>query len=73
MPRLVTLSEARLAKEEVKRMLAGNPGVVGVGVTQGKGGYAVKVNLRHSDVGPVPDVVDRVPVVKDVVGTVRSR
>jgi hypothetical protein len=47
MPKPATLDQARAAKDEAKRRLAGKGEVVGVGVTRTKGGYAVRINLKE--------------------------
>jgi hypothetical protein len=68
-----TLEAARSAKEEAKRQFADKADVVGVGLTKARGGYAVKVNLRKKPAKPVPETVQGVPVVVEVVGTIRKR
>ena len=69
-----TLEAARSAKDEAKRQLADKADVVGVGLTKAKkGGYAVKVNLRSAPAEPMPDNVQGVPLVVEVVGTIRKR
>jgi hypothetical protein len=73
MPKPATFDQARAAKDEAKRRLAGKGEVFGVGVTKTKGGYAVKINLKEPPTGPVPNEVDGVPLVVDVVGVVRKR
>lgn len=73
MSKPASLEQARAVKEEVARRLAGAGEVVGVGLTKARGGYAVKVNLKEPPRGPVPDEVDGVPLLIDVVGVVRKR
>lgn len=73
MRKVVTIQEARSAKEKAKTGLAGNSAVVGVGLTKGKWGYAVKVNVRDSSGPPIPDSLDGVPIVKVVIGDIRKR
>jgi len=70
-----TLEDARSAKAEAKRQLAAKADVVGVGLTKAKtgGGYAVKVNVKKMPAEPVPETVQGVPVVVEVVGTIRKR
>jgi len=70
-----TLEDARSAKAEAKRQFAAKADVVGVGLTKAKtgGGYAVKVNVKKKPTEPVPETVQGVPVVVEVVGTIRKR
>lgn len=69
-----SLEAARAAKEEAKRQVADKAQVVGVGLTRAKkGGYAVKVNVKDAPTEPVPATVQGVPVVVEVVGTIRKR
>jgi len=69
-----TLGAARAAKEEAKRQLADKADVVGVGLTKAKaGGYAVKVNVKNAPAQPMPKKVQGVPLVVEVVGTIRKR
>jgi hypothetical protein len=65
-----TLEEARAAKAELRARLVGKlPGLRGLGITFVDGGYGVKVlvDRRPAD-GAIPDDVDGVPVIVDVVG-----
>lgn len=75
MTKTATLEDARSAKAEAKRQLAAKADVVGVGLTKAKtgGGYAVKVNVKKKPAEPVPETVQGVPVVVEVVGTIRKR
>lgn len=74
MAKAATLGAARAAKDEAKRKLAGKADVVGVGLTKAKaGGYAVKVNVRNTPTQPMPKDVQGVPLVVEVVGTIRKR
>ena len=75
MTKAATLEDARSAKEEAKRQLAAKADVVGVGLTKAKkgGGYAVKINVKKKPAEPVPETVQGVPVVVEVVGTIRKR
>lgn len=75
MRRAATLEDARSAKEEAKRQVAATADVVGVGLTKAKkgGGYAVKVNVKKAPDAPVPATVRGVPLVVEVVGTIRKR
>ena len=70
----VTIEAARAAKEEGKRLLAGRADVVGIGVTRHGNGYAVKVNLADAaDSATLPQAVNGVPVIVEVVGKIRKR
>ena len=63
---------ARAAKSALAARLSAEPGVVGVGLARGDGGYVVKVNLSDAGAaGRVPGDVDGVPVVTQVIGVVR--
>jgi hypothetical protein len=63
---------ARAAKSALAARLSTEPGVVGVGLARGDGGYVVKVNLVDPGVARrVPGDVDGVPVVTEVIGVVR--
>ena len=77
MTKAATLEDARSAKAEAKRQLAAKADVVGIGLTKAKtgGGYAVKVNVNAEKMPaePVPETVQGVPVVVEVVGTIRKR
>jgi hypothetical protein len=73
MAKPVTLEAARSAKEEARRQLAGKRDVVGIGLTKARGGYAVKVNFSCAPDSPVPESVNGVPIVVEVVGTIRKR
>ncbi|WBS00119.1 hypothetical protein OU994_17500 [Pseudoduganella sp. SL102] len=69
------INEARHAKSIAKVHLADVPGVevAGLGLTQSDGGYAVKVNLAHSaPKGSIPDKLNGVPLIVEVVGTVAA-
>jgi hypothetical protein len=71
----VTLDQARAAKAAALRRLEKLDTVVGVGITRGDQGYAVKINLREplgNDV-EVPSEIDGVPVRIEVVGQIRKR
>lgn len=75
MPKAATLEDARSAKQEAKRRVGTTAEVVGVGLTRAKtgGGYAVKVNVKRKPDAPVPATVQGVPLVVEVVGTIRKR
>lgn len=75
MPKAATLDDARSVKGEARRQVSAAADVVGVGLTKAKkgGGYAVKVNVKKAPDAPVPEMVDGVPIVVEVVGTIRKR
>jgi hypothetical protein len=63
---------ARAAKTVVAESLAGEPGVVGIGLARLQSGYVVQVDLADEGaLGRVPADVDGVPVVTRVVGVIR--
>ena len=65
-------SAASAAKSVLAARLADEPGVVGVGLARRAEDYVVKVNLADaSAAGRVPENVDGVPVVTEVIGAVR--
>ena len=68
-----TLEAARRAKEKAKALGAAAGEVIGVGLTRIGGSYAVKVNLRASVTNPLPQEIDGVPVVYEVVGIIKKR
>lgn len=71
---LVTLDQARAAKEAAKAAVASVATVVGVGITRVGDGYGVKVNLESVPAGAVlPASVNGVPVRVEVVGPVRKQ
>jgi hypothetical protein len=70
----VTISQARRAKTQVKELVAEEKDVVGIGLTKARAGYAVKVNWRKRPARTgVPRTIDGVPVIHEVVGTIRAR
>jgi hypothetical protein len=65
---------ARAAKSTLAESLAGQPGVVGIGLARRETGYVVKVDLAdETAAGRVPPDVDGVQVVTEVVGVIRPR
>jgi hypothetical protein len=63
---------ARAAKSVLAAQLAAVPGVVGIGLARRSADYVVKVDLADPDVARrVPEDVDGVRVVTEVVGAVR--
>jgi hypothetical protein len=69
----VTLERAQAAKAKLAAVLAGRPELRGIGIAVLDCGYGVKVNLtRRPEDLTVPDDVDDVPVIIDIVGTIRA-
>jgi len=67
-----TLEVARAAKEKVRELIAGFDEVRGLGLTSVGSRYAVKVNLSEQPENlSLPDDIDGVPVVIDVVGAIK--
>jgi hypothetical protein len=65
-------SAARAAKSVLATRLAAEPGVVGVGLARRKSDYVVKVDLADAAAAArVPQAVDGVRVVTEVIGVVR--
>ena len=63
---------ARAARTALAAVLADDPGVVGVGLARRDTGYVVKVDLADAGTASrVPGDIDGVPVVTDVIGSVR--
>jgi hypothetical protein len=63
---------ARAAKSALATRLAAEPGVVGVGLARRERGYVVKVDLADAAAAArVPQDVDGVRVVTEVIGVVR--
>jgi len=68
-----TLERARATRVRVAALLADTAEVVGVGVTFLDDGFAVKVNLRELPVScAIPDEIDGVPVIVEVVGRIQA-
>jgi len=69
----VTLDQARAVKKKVAALAGEVAEVVGVGLTGHAGSFAVKVNLLAAAGKKLPEEVDGVPIVYEVVGTIRAR
>ncbi|NBC34444.1 MAG: hypothetical protein GVY13_17350 [Alphaproteobacteria bacterium] len=68
-----SLEKARAAKAHTIDMIDESDDVVGVGITKANDGFAVKVNYRTDDlINRLPDIIDGVPIVKEVVGDLRK-
>ena len=71
----ITLEQARSAKESAKVLLAGLPGVVGIGITKIGDDYVLKVNLCAQLPKGVsaPERIGQVRVYVEVVGRITKR
>lgn len=68
-----TLAAAEAAKEMLASRLAHFPGLRGIGIAVLDEGFGVKVNLSGTpEEAGVPNDVDGVPVIVDIVGTIES-
>jgi hypothetical protein len=69
------LEAARKAKTKAARLFARYGRVCGVGITRRKGAYCVKVNLESAEAATadMPDVIDDVPVIVEIVGKIRKQ
>jgi hypothetical protein len=67
-----TLGQARTAKRKLAERLRNLAALRGIGIAVLEGGYGVKVNFAtRPEAGTVPDDVDGVPVIVDIVGSIR--
>ena len=67
-----TLDQARGAKQKLAERLHDVAGLRGIGIAVLDGGFGVKVNFAvRPPAGLLPDDVDGVPVIVDVVGSIR--
>lgn len=68
------LTQARSAKDKLRRAVARIPEVNGVGLTTtADGSYAIKVNLSAEPSARIPASMDGVPVVARVIGRIRKQ
>ena len=69
------LEAARAAKAKARRFFSRFGEVSGVGITRKGNDYAVKVNMKSAPRGQSkwPDEIDGVPVMVDIVGTIRKQ
>ncbi len=68
-----TRADARAAKSVLAESLGGDPGIVGIGLARRQSDYVLKVNLADAAAARrVPEDVDGVQVVTEVVGTIRA-
>lgn len=70
-----SLAAARASKEAARREVAAKAEVVGVGIVKATrgGGFAIKVNVKEAPLKALPAEVEGVPIVIEVVGTIRKR
>jgi len=66
-----TLEAASAAVEKLAVQIAGLPELCGLGVAVLDDGFAIKVNVSAFPAAKLPDDVDGVPVIVDIVGTIR--
>ena len=70
---LATIDDARRAKEKAKDIVSHLDDVVGIGLIEQDGAYAVKINLAHEiDRSQLPGRIDNVAVVWEVTGSVAA-
>lgn len=67
-----TLAQAQRARDTLRQQLAGLAGVQGIGIAVLGDGYGVKVNIRDGAPREVPDVIDGVTVIVEVVGVITA-
>ncbi len=68
-----TRADARAAKSVLAESLGGDPGIVGIGLARRRSDYVLKVKLADAAAAVrVPEDVDGVQVVTEVVGTIRA-
>lgn len=67
------LARARSAKEATVRLARKMPCVNAIGITKVRGRYAVKVSLSEPAETALPESVEGVPLVVEVVGRVRKQ
>jgi len=68
---MITLEDARRAKQKAADDLAFRDGIVGIGLTEMNGAYAIKINVETTaDLAAIPGHVFDVPVMVEVVGAI---
>jgi hypothetical protein len=70
---MADLQQARAAKNHLRLVLSGHPGVQGIGVRRLTDGYCLRVNLVRHDDDELPASIDGVPVEVRVVGPLRTQ
>jgi hypothetical protein len=66
-----TIEQARAAKEKLAAMLASLPELRGIGIALLDVGFGVKVNLCARPAQVLPNEIDCVPIVIEVIGEIR--
>jgi hypothetical protein len=67
-----TPAAAERAQKILAERLAGIPGVRAIGIAVLDGGFGVKVHFSETPPeGSVPDDVDGIPIIVDIVGSIR--
>ncbi|MCK6452013.1 MAG: hypothetical protein L6R19_14335 [Alphaproteobacteria bacterium] len=69
----IAIDQARAAKAKLKRELETRGIVAAIGLTKIGDDYCLKLNLRFPESARLPDTVDGVTVIKEVVGPIRKR
>ncbi|HET8797321.1 MAG TPA: hypothetical protein VFO89_06530 [Thermoanaerobaculia bacterium] len=65
-----TLEQAYAAKAKMRELLADLPVLSALGIAVLADGFGVKVNLSRLPARAIPDQIDGVPVVIDIVGRI---
>jgi hypothetical protein len=68
----VTLERARAAKLKLAKTLTSLAELRGLGIAILANGYGVKVNLARRPAFEIPAEIDEVPVIVEIIGTIRS-
>ncbi len=70
---MVTIEEARALKLKLLEKYQDEAWLVGLGIELHDDGYAVRINLRHSQIGfDFSNTIDGVPVVVKIVGDIQA-
>lgn len=69
----VDIERARTAKAKLLKRLRELEISAGVGLTQSGDDYALKVNLTDTPDAPLPDQIDGVAIISEVVGRIRKQ
>lgn len=69
----VTLEQARRVKAKAKSLTRSAAPDAGIGLAKIDGSYVVKINLRAPVKARLPEKVDGVPVLYEVVGSIKPR
>ncbi len=67
----VTLERARAAKRKLSKVLAPLAELRGLGIAILAKGYGVKVNLARRPAYEIPEAIDDVPIIIEVIGEIR--